>query len=190
MKTGIFVGSFNPPTNAHFDIAHYLYESNILEKIIFVPVNNSKKNLIELDKRIIMLDIYIKDYNYLEVSDIMKNYQANFNSCVLEELNKEYKDIYIIMGCDLLKRFSTFTNYQTMLEKYHFIIISRFDINCSEIIEKEYFNYYHKFVVLNYKSNLSSSLVRKIIKDKNDISKMVPKKIENYIIKERLYRED
>ena len=67
MKTGIFVGSFNPPTKAHFDIAHYLYNNNILEKIIFVPVNNKKKNLVSLEKRIDMLNSYIKKYDYFNV---------------------------------------------------------------------------------------------------------------------------
>ena len=188
MKTGIFVGSFNPPTKAHFDIAHYLYNNNILEKIIFVPVNNKKKNLVSLEKRIDMLNSYIKKYNYFNVSKIMEEYQG-FNYQVLDELSKEYQDIYIIMGCDLLERFLSFDNYQDMLEKYHFIIIPRFGINCTRLIKEEYCDYIDKFIIVNYHSNVSSSLVREWLKEKKDINGIIPSEVEEYIRSEMLYQE-
>lgn len=187
MKNGIFVGSFNPPTKAHFDIAHYLYDNNVLEKIIFVPVNNEKKDLISLEKRIDMLNSYIKKYDYLYVSKIMQNYQG-FNYQVLNELSNIYEDIYIIMGSDLLERFSSFVNYQDMLEKYHFIIIPRFGIDSPPLIEKEYHDYQDKFIVMDYHSNISSSLVRESYKANKDIKDMVPSEVEEYIRCEMLYQ--
>lgn len=187
MKTGIFVGSFNPPTKAHFDIAHYLYNNNILEKIIFVPVNNEKKDLISLEKRIDMLNSYIKKYDYLYVSKIMQNYQG-FNYQVLDELSNIYEDIYIIMGSDLLERFSSFVNYQDMLKKYHFVIIQRFGINSTRLINKDYHDYQDKFIVMDYHSNVSSSLVRECLKENKDIKDMVPSEVEEYIRCEMLYQ--
>lgn len=187
MKFGIFVGSFNPPTKAHFDIAHYLYDNNILNKIVFVPVNNEKKGLVSLEKRLDMLNSYIKKYDYLCVSKIMQNYQS-FNYQVLDELRNIYEDIYIIMGSDLLERFSSFTNYQDMLEKYHFIIIPRFGIDSAMIIKKEYPDYQEKFIIVDYHSNVSSSLVREMVKENKDIRDIVPENIKDYIIKEMLYQ--
>ena len=187
MKTGIFVGSFNPPTKAHFDIAHYLYDNNILEKVVFVPVNNEKKELVSLDKRIDMLNSYIEKYDYLCVSKIMQNYQG-FNYQVLNELSNIDQDIYIIMGSDLLERFSSFDNYQDMLEKYHFIIIPRFGINSPRLIKKEYHNYMDKFIIVNYHSNLSSSLVRENFSKNKNINGLVPGEVEEYIRCEMLYQ--
>lgn len=189
MRTGIFVGSFNPPTKAHFSIAHILYNDNFLDKIVFVPVNNDKKDLISLEKRIEMLDLYTKNYNYLQVSNIMEEFDC-FNYKVLEELNKVYNNIYIIMGSDLLERFSFFDNYQDMLEKYHFIIIERFNINCIDIINKYYKDYENKFTILNYNNNISSSLVREKIIKKEDISNMVDDCIIEYINESKLYQVD
>ena len=187
MKIGIFVGSFNPPTNAHFDICHYLYNNHMLEKIIFVPVHNKKKNLASLEKRIDMLNSYIKKYDYFIVSKIMRDYQNGFNYQVLDKLNEEYKNIYIIMGSDLLEKFSSFINYQDMLKKYNFIIIPRFGINSFELIKKEYYDYQDKFIVVNYHSNVSSSLVRECFRENNDIKGMVPSEVEEYIREEMLY---
>lgn len=187
MKTGIFVGSFNPPTNAHFDITHYLYDNNILDKIVFVPVNNEKKDLVSLEKRIDMLNSYIKKYDYLCVSNIMQSYQG-FNYQVLDELSNIYQDIYIIMGSDLLERVSSFANYQDMLEKYHFVIIPRFGINSTQLIKKEYPDYQDKFIIVNYHSNISSSLVRECFRENKDIKGMVPSEVEKYIREEMLYQ--
>lgn len=187
MKTGIFVGSFNPPTKAHFDIAHYLYNNNILEKVVFVPVNNEKNELVSLEKRFDMLNSYIKKYDYLCVSKIMQNYQG-FNYQVLDELSNIYEDIYIIMGSDLLEKFSSFTNYQDMLEKYHFVIIPRFDINSTRLINKDYHDYQDKFIVMDYHSNVSSSLARKYLKENKDTKGMVPIEVEEYIRCEMLYQ--
>lgn len=189
MKTGIFVGSFNPPTKAHFNIAQLLHQK-FLEKIVFVPVNNSKKTLVSLDKRIQMLDIYTRNYDYLEVSSIMKNYSSNFNYKVLEKLSNMYQNIYIIIGADLLEKFKLFTNYQEMLNKYHFIVISRFGINCVELIEKYYNCYKNKFVIIDYNYNLSSSLVREKINKKENIDDMIYHDIKEYIVKEMLYLND
>lgn len=187
MKIGIFVGSFNPPTKAHFDISHYLYKEKIVDKIIYVPVNNKNKQLINLDKRIDMLNSCINEYSYLEVSEIMKDYN-HFDYKVLVEFHKKYKNIYIIMGSDLLERLSSFSNYHEMLTNYHFIIIPRFNVNCLELIKKEYNNYKDKFIITSYSSNISSTLVKERIRNKKEISELVPKEIEKYIIKETLYQ--
>ena len=43
MRIGVFGGSFNPPHKMHEDIAHSLKESNLLDKIIFVPTGSKYK---------------------------------------------------------------------------------------------------------------------------------------------------
>ena len=187
MKTGLFVGSFNPPTKAHLDITKILYNQKILDKIVFVPVNNSKKKLVSLDERIKMLNSYVKQYNYLEVSNVMRNYTNNFNYQVLNELSKCYDDIYIIMGSDLLEKLNTFTNYEEIIKKYNFIIITRFNINNLNIIKNNYKNYQDKFIIFNYQSNISSSLVREKIRKKEDISNIIDINIEKYIKEKKLY---
>lgn len=190
MKTGIFVGSFNPPTKAHFAIAHALYNEKIVDQIVFVPVNSLKKELVNLDYRIEMLNIYTEKYNYLEVSNIMKKYITNFNYYVLEELSKLYNNIYLIMGSDLLEKFSFFSHNQEMLKKYHFIIIPRFGIDCKTLIEKDYKDYQKKFIILNYQSSISSSLIRNKLSKKEDISNIVDNCIKKYIDEKKLYHVD
>ena len=188
MKTGIFIGSFNPPTKAHLEIAKLLYNEKLVEKIVFVPVNNDKKDLVSIEHRINMLNEYCNDFNYLEVSNIMKTYPNNFNYLVLEDLSIKYNDLYIIMGSDLLNNFHNFDNYLYMLEKYHFIIIPRGNIDINSLINNYYGDYKNKFIILNYYSDISSSLVRLNINNERVASEMTDNHILDYIKENNLYK--
>ena len=184
MKIGIFPGSFNPPTKAHFEIVDLLYNKKILDKIIFIPVKNNGKDLISLEHRINMLKFYTNDNSYLEVSSVMINY-SKFNYQVLGEFND---DLYIIVGSDLLKRFHTFDNYQMMLEKYKFIIVNR-DDDVNSLIEKYYYNYQDKFIVIEYCNQLSSTLVREYI-NSDMVSEMIDNRVLDYIRENKLYKDE
>ena len=118
--TGIFIGSFNPPTLAHLDIVLKLQHD--LSKIIFVPVNSNEKHLIAINDRIEMLKVYTRKYSFLKIDDIMKDY-AFFNYRFLDLLHKKYGDIALIIGSDLLKKIESFDNYLYILNKYSFIVL-------------------------------------------------------------------
>ncbi len=59
MKIGFFGGCFNPPTNAHINLAQRALKECGLDKVIFVPVGNfyEKKELISGHHRYNMLKI-------------------------------------------------------------------------------------------------------------------------------------
>ena len=78
----------------------------------------------------------------------MKKY-ANLNYRIIDLLNKEYGEINIIMGSDLLEKLYNFDNYQYLLEKYSFTIIPREQVNVKALIEKKYQAYQDKFSIIN-----------------------------------------
>ena len=71
-KIGFFGGCFNPPTNIHIELANNLVKTKKLDKVIFVPVNDSyiKNVLISAEHRLNMIKLAIKNNNNLEVDDI------------------------------------------------------------------------------------------------------------------------
>jgi len=182
MKTGLFVGSFNPITKAHINIARHLINKKIVNKIIFLPVINNDKKLESLDNRINMINLVIDNNKYI-VSDIMSNY-SEFNYIVINELNKSYKDLYLIMGFDLIKRFKSFDNYLDLINNFHLIIINR-DATYKEMykyIHKEFNDYLDKFILIDYHSKLSSSSWKK-----NSNNSILNKKVIDYINSNKLY---
>ena len=183
MKTGLFVGSFNPITKAHMNIARHLVNKKIVNKIIFVPVINNDKKLEKLIDRINMINLIIDNKKYT-VTDIVSNY-PKFNYKVINELKKEYKDLYLIMGFDLIKKFKSFDNYLDLIKDNHLIIINR-DVTYKEMykyIHKEYSDYLDKFILIDYHSKLSSSKWKK-----NHNDNILNSKVIDYIRSNDLYK--
>ena len=181
---GVFIGSFNPPTKAHLDICLKLEKD--FSKIVLVPVNSNNKNLININDRINMLNILKRKYSFLEISDIMKKY-SYVNYRIIDLLNKEYNSINIIMGSDLLEKFDTFDNYDYLLNSYNYTIIPRENIDVNKIINDKYKKYKDKFRVIDYKSNVSSTIVKEYLKENKDLTNMIDKDIYCYIKENNLY---
>ena len=181
---GLFIGSFNPPTKAHLDICLLLKEK--FDKIIFVPVNSNNKHLIPIRDRINMLKFYTKKYSFLKIDDIMTNY-SYLNYRIIDILNKKYNKITIIIGSDLLKKIYLFDNYKYLLDTYSFIVIKRDNDNIKKIIKEKYQDYANKFIGIDYVNNISSSIAREIIKNKDYNKDIIDKNIYDYIISKHFY---
>ena len=173
---GIFIGSFNPPTRAHLGVAIQLKDR--FKKIIFVPVNSKEKKLISLNTRIEMLSLLKNKYSFLDIDNIMLDYSF-MNYKIIDLLRKKYKDIVIIIGSDLLDKIDKFDNYNYLLNNYSFLVITRNGLDINKIINKKYYNYKDKFEIINYNSNISSSMVREYIKDGKDYSNLLDNDTNN-----------
>ena len=105
-KIGFFGGCFNPPTNIHIELANNLVKTKKLDKVIFVPVNDSyiKNGLISAEHRLNMIKLAIKNNNNLEVDDIeIKEDKKLFAVDAFELINQKYFkkcEVYFIMGSD------------------------------------------------------------------------------------------
>ncbi len=181
---GLFIGSFNPPTMAHLEICLKL--KNNFSKIVLVPVNSNDKRLIDIKKRIAMLNILKSKYPFLEISNIMQNY-SYLNYRIIDLLNEKYGSFSIIMGSDLLEKFDLFDHYEYLLSKYHFTIIPRANIDSNKIICSKYSKFYDKFTILDYQSIISSTLVRNNLKENKSVEGLLDKSILKYIKDNDLY---
>ena len=181
---GIFIGSFNPITKAHIDICLKL--QNTLEKIVLVPVSSQDKELIDINKRIEMLNIIKRKYLFIEISDIMKKY-SYLNFRIIDLLKKEYGNINIIMGSDLLEKFDNFDNFNYLLDNYTFTVVPRNNTNVKEIINNKFSKYQDKFNILDYQSNISSTMVKKLLKENRCTKEYLDQDILDYIKDNELY---
>ena len=181
---GLFIGSFNPITKAHIEICLKLKDK--FKKIVLVPVSSKNKELIDIEKRIDMLTILKNKYNFLEIDNIMKNY-SYLNYRIIDLLSNKYGDINIIMGSDLLNNLEYFDNYEYLLDNYQFTIVPRNNIDVEKLIMNKYSNYKNKFMILDYQSNISSTIVKEKIRNKEDVNDLLDKDILDYIKKNELY---
>lgn len=180
---GIFIGSFNPPTLAHLEICKKLKKE--FNKIIIVPVNSRDKHLANFKDRVNMLNILTREYNYIEINDIMNNY-SYLNYRIIDLLKEEYGSISIIIGSDLLDKIDSFDNYEYLLNHYIFYVLTR-DNNVNELISKKYSKYKDKFKIIEFNSNISSTMARCHINNNLDIKNILDRDVFNYIKEHNLY---
>ena len=187
MKIGIYGGSFNPIHLGHERIARLVIEELNLDKLIIVPVGNPshRENIYENSK--LRLELYKKVFENdkkIEVSDIeiVKNEISYTYDTLMElrEKNGEENEFFEIIGEDSLENFKTWKNYKEILNFSKVVVLKRKNYN------KNIFDEKNKNIIFldNPYFNFSSTEIRKRIKNNEDISSMVNKKIENMVKKE------
>ena len=186
MRIGVYPGSFNPPHMGHFIIADSLIKDGILDKIIFVPTSDfyAKEGLVPAINRYEMLKLVTDKYNYLEVSDLEVNKTTqNYTYQTLDSIQVLYPndEIYLVIGSDNLKYLHTWKHYAYIMDHYKIISIERdfkeYDIDMLDKVQ----------VVQLHLEDISSTVVRNRLKNKENISDFVPEEIINYIDKNGLY---
>ena len=194
MKIGIFGGSFNPPTIAHIQLAKkLLYEYQIIEKVIFVPVSTkyNKDGLAPDIERYNMLKKVCENNQDLEVSSIELDTEKQLYT--IETLNKIQeqnpdKKIAFVLGTDNLKELETWHDIENLLLKYRILVLKRNNDDVVKIINENEILAKHKnsFVKLNIEQiPLSSTEVREKVKNGEDITELVPEEIQEDV--KRIY---
>ena len=179
MKVGVYVGSFNPVHNGHKKIINHLLSKKYLDKIIVIATGNywDKDNLIDIRDRINML-------KFLENDDIIVNTTLNnykYTYQILEELEKIYNDLYLIIGADNLEKFHLWKNVDKILE-HKVIILNRNNIDITKCINDD------RCVIVNdlEEIDISSTYIRDNINTKEILS-MIDMNVLNYIKDNNLY---
>lgn len=195
MKIGIFGGCFNPPHQKHKNIAIELMNQKYLDKVIFVPTGNfyQKKELATDEARYEMLKLLIKNQPNLEVSryefgNLTYTYQT------LTHFKKKYKDdeIYFICGSDNLAEFSTWKEYEYILENFKLLVIKRNQLDSNYLLKK-YKKYQDHIIFAEVKEQaLSSTMIRNAFYNKKEeqIKTYIDQPIYNYIQTNMLYQKE
>lgn len=169
-KIGFFGGCFNPPTNIHIGIANKLIKDKILDKVIFVPVNDfySKESLIEAEHRYNMLKLATSNYKNLDVDnfEIIEN-KKMYAIDAFETITEKYKDsceLFFIMGSDNYENMHNWKAYDKIKKNYKYIVIER-----------------------NWET-VNSTIVRNLLKQNNEKAKeCLDKSVYEYIKLNKLY---
>jgi nicotinate-nucleotide adenylyltransferase len=196
MKIGILGGSFNPPHKDHLNIALELLNKKIVDKVIFIPniYNPLGKQSIDATKRLEMIKLMIMNNPNLEVSDIEINKTTqNYTYQTLDELKSIYQsdDIILIIGSDNLNIIDKWMKYDYILNNYKVIVVNRNNDCLFKIINNNKISKYKNNiipVVLLSNLNISSTLIRKLLLNKSDVSKFIDEEVYKYIVNNNLYQ--
>lgn len=190
MKIGILGGSFNPPHKMHKQIALKLIEKKYLDKVIYVPTGDkyNKDELIEAKHRYNMIKLMIKNYHELELSDYELKNNLTYTYQTLDYFRKIYPHdvIYFICGSDNLKEINDWKKVEYILSNFKILVIKRNNDNIDDILSNiKGGNIDIASIELD---DISSTYIRRNIKNKRKILSMIDDDVLDYIDKNNLYR--
>lgn len=197
MRIGIFGGAFNPVHNGHINLAKSYLKSLSLDKLFIIPTavppHKTAMGLADGKDRINMLSLAFRGIEGTEISDIeFKTNEKSYTYNTVKEIRKTYSDdeIFLIIGEDQFLSFDKWYKYEEILSEVVLCTAAREENKREEIIsfaEKlldDNSNYYladfEPIVV-------SSSEIREMIKNGEDVSDFLPENVYNYIKDKGLY---
>ena len=192
MRIAIYGGSFNPIHIGHEKIVDYVLNNLNMDKIIIIPVgipSHRENNLEQSDTRLKICKEIFKGNKKIEVSDIEiksegKSYTYD-TLLKLMDLYGENNEFFEIIGEDSLKNLKTWKNYEELLKICKFIVFRRKDDKNIQI-DEEFLNNKNIIILENEYYDISSTEIRNMVKNNEDISAFVNKKVKKLIEKEYL----
>lgn len=187
---GFFGGSFDPIHLGHLITTRSVYEQRNLEKVIFVPNNISplKTDLTPTSAyhRMNMLKLAIESFPYFEYFDYELNKSGvSYTYDTLLELKKSYPRIELIIGYDNLLVFDKWHLPEKILELATLIVMKR----STDVDATTKNKFFESAIIINTTTiEISSTEIRKRVKDGLSIEYLVPKSVKEYISKNGLYK--
>ena len=195
MKLCVFQGTFNPIHVAHLKMADFVLKNYGFDKIIFIPAYRPPHKNYDITltpHRLKMVELAALSNPNFKVSDIeYKNERNSYTYLTILELYKKYNiegKINFIIGTDAFKKIDTWYEADKLKKLVNFIVFVREN----ELDNKKYHElkekgYNFTFAKMDFQ-DISSSNIRKNIREGHDISEFVTDKVKGYIEKNGLYK--
>jgi len=190
IKVGIYGGSFDPVHNGHLITAQFVKEVRELDKIIFVPSfispHKQEVDTSNPEHRVNMLQLAISKIAYFEYSDVeIKRKNVSYTVDTLRELSERYRHMELIIGYDNIFKFHTWRSPDEVLKLAKLVVLRR-KLNIPRGKQNKF---YRAAIFVNSPFiQISGSIIRKRVSESLPINFLVPEKVQDYIIKQRLYK--
>lgn len=189
MHIGLYFGSFNPVHVGHLIVASHIVENVDIDKIWFVisphnPLKESHSLLNEYD-RLHLVNLAIEENNKFRASNVEFHLpKPSYTIDTLTYLSEKFplEKFSVIMGSDSFQNIHRWKNYEQLLAKYPVIVYNRPGFEVTET---------HGANITQVQAPLleiSSTFIRKQIKEGKSIRYIVPDAVWKYIEGSNYYK--
>ncbi|MBI3586927.1 MAG: nicotinate-nucleotide adenylyltransferase [Ignavibacteriales bacterium] len=193
MRIGIFGGSFDPPHIGHLVIAELACEQLGLDKVIFVPAylppHKMGGHRSSPHHRLQMTKIAVKGNPQFVVSDIeIQREGISYTVDTLQYFKKKYPKakLFLLIGGDNYVQFVTWKSPDVIAKLASLVVYPRPGYD-STVLPHSYFG--KEYLLQGNKLDLSSTEIRKRVFAGKTSRYVVLEKVEQYIVKKRLYKK-
>ncbi|WP_406616374.1 nicotinate-nucleotide adenylyltransferase [Candidatus Caldatribacterium sp.] len=193
-KKGIMGGTFDPIHYGHLVTAEEVRDYFGLEEVVFVPSGRPPhkigQKITDPEHRYLMVVLATITNPYFSVSRVEIERPGPSYSIdtvrYFKSLWGEDTEIYFITGADAFAQISTWNNPEELLRLCTFVAASRPGYRLQQL--EEPFKDRVKIIEVSALA-ISSSEIRRRVKRGESIKYLLPEAVENYIYKNRLYRD-
>jgi nicotinate-nucleotide adenylyltransferase len=213
MRLGLFGGTFNPIHLGHLRAAIEIQEAFSLDRLLFIPTaippHKKSDSLLSFAHRLKMVRLAIPDHSILKASDAEKKREGkSYSIQTLRFFKNKFGskvDLYFIIGIDAFWEINTWKEYRDLFDLSNFIVMDRPGYQRNRIKEfllqeiSPEIRFYSKERRFLHPSgysvylfpvtlmDISSTQIRSLRQKKTSIQYLVPKKVEEYILRKNLY---
>ncbi|MHC9088780.1 nicotinate (nicotinamide) nucleotide adenylyltransferase [Tenacibaculum sp. IMCC1] len=190
---GLYFGTFNPIHIGHLIIANHMVEYSNLDEVwmVVTPHNPFKKksSLLDNHHRLDMVYLATEEYEKIQPSDIeFRLPQPNYTINTLAHISEKHPsyNFSLIMGEDNLKSLHKWKNYEAILEDYNIYVYPRVS---EGIVESQFKNHKKIHRVEAPIIEISSTMIRKAIKEEKNCKPLLSQKVWKYIDEMNFYKK-
>jgi nicotinate-nucleotide adenylyltransferase len=191
-KIGIFGGSFDPPHIGHLQVAHAAIRHLHLDRLYFVPARISplKRNnhSTSATVRLALVKLAIGNTGGIRISNYeIKRNTISYTITTLKYFRKQFpKDsLYLIIGTDSASTFDAWKDPKEILHIASLVVYRR----RGHTITSALLRTCAELTILKEPMiDISSSLIRRYLKEGKSVKSLIPSNVERYILKNDLYR--
>lgn len=195
MKIGLFGGTFDPIHLGHLIVMENVLNFMNLDKIIILPSSNPphklNKDKTDVKLRVDMVKKAIENNNRI----ILSTFEADNNEVIysyqtINYFKEKYSadEFYYIMGEDSFMNIESWKNYKDLLRE-NLIVFARSSIDSQSSLVKKVkeTNKENIHLINNLNINISSTLIRNLLKDGKSIRYLVTDDVYDFIMENKLY---
>lgn len=185
-KVGIFGGTFNPPHNGHLLMANEVLQSLQLAEIWFmpnqIPPHKQRRDIISAEHRFNMLQLAVNGNDAFRVESIeLERSGPSFTYDTICLLKERHPDIqfYFIIGADMIEYLPKWYKIDLLQNLVQFVGVKRPNYKTT--------TQYNVLEVDVPQFDVSSSFIRRRLKEGKNIRYLLPDSVIQYIKEHGLY---
>ncbi|HBR65693.1 MAG: nicotinate-nucleotide adenylyltransferase [Chloroflexota bacterium] len=193
MFVGLFGGTFDPVHNGHIQAANSARRILKLDKVIMIPAGDPYLKRTELvaspKERYHMVSLAIQKIPFLEVSDIeIFRSGPSYTLDTVRELKRNGHEVIVLLGTDSIIEMDKWEDPDSLHSECEVVGLTRpgFQIDKSKPYQSRQRKYSLRTIEVNSPA-ISSTKVRNLIQNGQDVTELVPQGVNEYIQKEKLY---
>jgi nicotinate-nucleotide adenylyltransferase len=190
---GLFGGTFDPVHNGHIQAANSAHRILQLDKVIMIPAGDpylKRTKLVASPKeRYHMVSLAIQKIPFLEVSDIeIFRSGPSYTLDTVRELKRNGHEVIVLLGADSIIEMDKWEDPDSLHSECEVVGLTRpgFQIDKSKPYQSRQRKYSLRTIEVNSPA-ISSTKVRNLVQNRQDVTGLVPQGVNEYIQKEKLY---